>query len=177
MKKFKTILLITILFIGIVNLGFSQQLAECPVPDVKKGRLMNDDGVIIKFKQLSCRNDTVYYTNTNGVPQKMAVANIFKVDKTGNYAVVMAASLGVGALLGSVLGTTSWNGTELEDKKGAYIAGMTIGFTVLGGVIGLLLKKHKEVYRNSNFAFDFKISPLAYKPNEKYYAVGLRIRF
>lgn len=177
MKRLKRLLFVVILFMGIVNLVYCQHTSDCPISDVKKGRIMNDDGIQIKFKHLNCRNDTVYFTNVNGVPQKMAIANIVKVERTKNQVALYSISFGLGALIGSAVGTMSWNGTDLEDKKAGFIVGSTIGFAVLGGVVGLFVKKHNEVYRNPEYSFDFKIAPLACKPNEKYYTVGLRIRF
>ncbi|RLD32532.1 MAG: hypothetical protein DRI83_10755 [Bacteroidetes bacterium] len=177
MKNLKPILIIIVFLLGIANIGLGQQTSPCQVPDVKKGKLMTGDGILINFKHLSCRNDTVYYTNMIGEPQKLAVANTFKVEKTGNYALILGGSLGIGALVGTLIGTKDWNGTSLEDNKGAYIVGMTVGFAALGGVIGLFIKKHKEVFRNPDFTFEFKISPLTLKPNQKYCTMGLRFRF
>lgn len=177
MKKSICLSMALFFLFGLTISVHGQTPGDCAVPDVKKGRLMTDDGVTVKFRKLTCREDTVFFTSEFGVPQKLGVKNVLKIDKTGNYAIPMAASLGAGALLGSILGTSGWSGTTLEDKKTAYIIGMTVGFTVLGGLIGLVLKKHKEIYRNPDYSFEFKVEPLALHKNARVYSVGFRVHF
>jgi hypothetical protein len=173
MKKSMYLLFALFFVFGFLKSVYGQADGVCEVPDVKKGRLMTADGLSLKFKKLTCRNDTVFFTTKTGVPQKMGLNNIFKVEKTSNYALSLGIAMGAGALAGGIWGALSYDGSL--EGSGGLIAGLTVGFTAFGALLGLALKKHKEVYRNPDYSFDFKVEPLVLHNNARVYSIGFRV--
>ena len=81
--------------------------------------------------------------------------------------------MGAAALAGGIWGALSYDGSL--EGTGGLIAGLTVGFAGFGALLGLALKKHKEVYRNPDYSFDFKIEPMVLHNNARVYSVGFRV--
>ena len=137
-------------------LGFSQEINDIKeVPPVSKGKIILTDGTAFNFTQLKVLNDTVIFTNSQSNVCKYQSGEVYKISKTGNFAVVGAITSGLGGLLGGISGTSDWdNYEELRDKKTSFIVGATLVCAAIGGITGALIKKDKTIYKNQA-AFSF----------------------
>ena len=80
---------------------------------------------------------------------KMPGKDVYKISRTGNYAVIAAVTGGLSGLLGAVIGTLSWNENEnLKNSKGTYIIGATAGCLIIGGIIGVFIPRDIVIYKS-----------------------------
>jgi hypothetical protein len=152
----KNVTLLFGLMIAILMNAYSQETNELSkVLPIKKGEIILQDGTKINFQQLSVVNDTVVFRNAQMESFKYVSNDIYKISKTGNYAVEGAVYSGVGGLLGAVLGTQGWDEVEeLKDKKGSFIVGATLVCTAIGGITGAMIKREKVIFKNTTtFSF------------------------
>ncbi|MEX2591740.1 MAG: hypothetical protein WD426_03125 [Anditalea sp.] len=146
---------------------FSQETNDISkLPPIKKGEIMLTDGTSIEFSQLTVLNDTVVISNSQSRQSKYAANGIYKISKTGNYAVLGAITGGLGGLSGGITGTQNWNTHEdLKEKKTSFIVGATLVGAALGGITGALIKREKIVYKNSTY-FSLKPGMDIYQDNK-----------
>ncbi len=172
----KSKILVTLSLMAFLSLNvFSQVESLDDLPAVNKGFIMLSDGKKVDFKGLRSKNNTLTFTNSAGMQQQIQGDDVYKVVKTGNWAVGGAVSGGLGGLLGAVLGTSTWTG-DLEDKKSGFIVGATIGCAALGGIIGAFVTKEKVLYKNTNIDLGFFYRPEQIN-NKTYPSIGIAIKF
>lgn len=159
-------------FIGLTTFGQVESLND--LPDVNKGFIMLTDGQKVDFKGLKSENNTLIFTNKAGLKQQVQVDNVYKVVKTGNWAIAGSVSGGLGGLLGAISGTSGWTG-DLKDKKSSFIVGATIGCAALGGIIGAFVTKEKVLYKNTNVDLGFICHP-ALIGNKYFTTIGIAIK-
>lgn len=118
---------------------------------INKGRITYNDGKSEKFKNLKLGNERISFIDSKGQNQELPTNNVFKVTKTGNYAVYGAVTTGLSALLGALQGKSEANslGYDTSDTSG-LILGLTAGGVVIGGLIGAMFKREQTVFKNNN---------------------------
>jgi hypothetical protein len=114
----------------------------------RKGKIILKDGTSVNCRNISVKNDSVSFYDQAGTSYQYSGDNVYKVVKIGNYAVTSAITCGLAGLLGSVVGTLNWTTSPLKESKGTFIIVSTAGCAVLGGLVGLAIKKETIVYKN-----------------------------
>jgi hypothetical protein len=150
-NKNNSFLLFIIILLGI-NLKAQVNDLSKLIPPPKKGLIKLMDGNEIFFKTFKFQNDTVFFLNKENVQQQIPAKNIYKVTRTGNYALNGALSCAAAGLLGAVIGTSNRKYIYSENKE-EYIIVATIASGIIGGIIGALFKREKVVYKSNNFNF------------------------
>jgi hypothetical protein len=120
------------------------------------------------------------YFDAGGKQMTTNSSEVFKVTKTGNYAALGALSCGLAALLGALQGVNEGNsinrtnGVKSDVNETSLVLSLTAGGAVVGGLIGMMFKKEKTVYRN-NASLSFYPSINTTCHGNLYPALSLRI--
>jgi hypothetical protein len=174
MKNEGIIVLMLVIFLGLNVAAQVESINN--LPNVSKGFLMLTDGKKIEFTRLNSLDGKLVFYEKSGQQSELSAQEVYKVVKVGSWAVEGAVSSGLGGFLGALLGTQGWDGTSLEDKKSGFIIGATIGCVAFGGIIGLLVKKEKVLYKNKNIDFGF-VCPVIPVNGHRIQTVGLAFKF
>src|ERR1035437_88078 len=128
---------------------------------VRKGKITLRDGQSINFRNLTLKGNTISFTNSEGNTINKETSQVFKVTRYSNFAGYGALLGGLSGLLGALQGINEVNSvnnslgvkTENNDNTG-LVVGLTIGGAVFGGLVGLMFKSEKTIYKN-NAALSF----------------------
>jgi len=156
--------------------SFSQETDDISrVPPVSKGKVILTDGTSILFRNLSIRDSIVTFTDSQLQVRTYPGSEVYKISKTGNYALLSAVTCGLGGLAGGILGTSNWSDyPELSGKESSFIIGATIVSTGIGALIGAFIKKDKTVYKSST-SFTFNLIPARHQFNKTNLVLTCRI--
>jgi len=121
---------------------------------ISKGKITLKDGKSEKFKNLKIGNEIITFSNSKGQARQLQSSEVFKITKTGNYGAYGAIS---GALSGLLSGIQAQNDlNSVDDYFGqerstdsSVIVAFTAGGAVFGGLLGMLFKSEKTVYKNN----------------------------
>ncbi len=120
------------------------------VPPLSKGKIIMNDGSSITFRQLTVQNNTVSFTDSQSEIRTCAGADVYKISRTGNNALLGALTIGLSGMAGGYLGTRNWKDyPELSGKETSFIVGAGLISAAVGAITGLLVKKDKTVYKSS----------------------------
>lgn len=155
MKKLSFLIVVFFLFSGTL---FSQErnLLVNGKP-ITKGKITLGDGTSEKFRNLTFYNNQLQYTTLHGEVMEKSSSEVFKVTKSGTYA-------GYGALTGALSGLlacaqysvedtnyygygTTYKTEPLTSSQWVMITAVGAG---IGGLIGMLFKKEKNVFQNTS---------------------------
>ena len=168
-------LCVLFLFVGLDT--FSQEINQLNNGVlVRKGKITIKDGKSESFRNLKLSNGIITFSNSKGKVIEQKTSDVFKITKTGNYAVLGALGGGASALLGSLqgLGESYSAGYGSNGNETSLIVGLTAGGAVLGGLIGLMFKKEKTVYKN-NASLSFYPTINATQDSKFYPMLSLKI--
>lgn len=163
---------VAVLLILIGLSGFSQEINR--IKDgllIKKGTIVLKDRKIATFKNLKLNNGVFTFSHNQGNLVQQKVQDVYKVTKRGNYMVFGAIGLGAIGFLSTIDSKDEFASNPKIDQEGnpSPVFMLTVGSAVLGGLIGLLVKKEKLVFKNSSsLSFYPKIN---YLPDGKSYPV------
>lgn len=155
----KYFLFIGILLLFTISNTFSQDRRKLTRnTPIWKGNIALKDGNGEEFRNLDFKHEIVTYTDMKGNTIEKNILDVFSISKKGTYA-------GYGALVGCLSGLLASLQTESKviegvlpeaEGRAAVYLGITAGCTVVGGLVGLIFKKDKTVYRNE--------SPMTFAP-------------
>ena len=153
-------LLISIIALTLSTISFSQVTNDISqVSHVTKGKIILNDGSSLVFRNLSVKDSVVTFTDSQLKTRTYPGSEVYKISRTGNYALLSAVTCGLGGLAGGILGTANWSDNpELSGKESSYIIGATLVSTGIGALVGALIKKDKTVYKSST-SFTFNLIP------------------
>lgn len=161
MKKATLFIIFDILTI-FVSAQVTDDISE--VPSLNKGKIILTNGNSFEFNQLNVSKDIVIIKNHHSEISKFPSEDIYKISKTGNWALEGAVLSGAGWLLGAALGTSDWdNNLYLKDSKDFYIYGGALISAAIGGLGGAFIKKDKTVYKNNK---NLEFTPLVFRNPE-----------
>lgn len=122
---------------------------------IKKGHITLKNGTLFNYKKLKMETtDSVTFINSSGNIEKRSVSEIYKITKTGNFAVFGAVSCGLGAMLGALQGVNEAKSYGADTKgTGGLVVGLTLGGVAVGALIGSLIKREKTLYKATSLSF------------------------
>jgi len=126
---------------------------------ISKGIITTKNGQTETFKKLTFRDGIFMYSDSKGNSLEEKSSEVLKVTKKGSYAGSGAAFGGLIALLVSLKVENQEqenirNGLGSNSGRFPVYAGMAVGFTGIGALVGYLMKKDKTLYVNmGNMSF------------------------
>lgn len=128
-----------------------------------KGRIKTIEGNKIYFSSIILGKGVhTYKAKDSNTSQTVDIAKVLKVEvQKGSYVLEVGAGSAIFGLVGSILfiklfgpiGSDEWNSGE----KTKIIAYSTAGSTIVGILIGSLIKKYKTIYSNPRYSVDMGI--------------------
>lgn len=144
-----------IIFFSITN--FAQCQTARSDSSFGKGRLQTIDGNKIYFSSITLGQDFhEYFLKGSELSQTIDATKVRKIEiQKGSYARKVAIGYGIFGLVGSIAFVKYWNEAMGQDSMDGdvstlFILGSAAGSTMVGGLVGSLIKKYETVYRNQN---------------------------
>lgn len=134
---------------------------------ISKGIITTKNGQTETFKKLTFKDGIFTYTDLKGNSKEKKSMEVYKVTKKGSYAGSGAAFGGLIALLVSLKVENAEqqnisNGLGSNSGRFPVYAGMAVGFTGIGALVGYLMKKDKTLYVNMgsiSFTPSYSLTP------------------
>lgn len=146
----KSVLLGLTLFISLMSYAQEINLLRNSMV-VKKGMITYSNGVSEKFRNLQITGDNLTFKDVKGTAMEARSGDVFKVVKTGNYGLYGLFLGGASGLLGGLQGINDLNASGYDTSgSGPVLLGVTVGGAIFGGLMGLLFKREKTVFKNNS---------------------------